>query len=219
MLFETSQLAKNHARSATACSSIFVFVIGAVDIGQTPLKSLTQGKQAMREVLHSGVGGRRGRVEVNVHKGAISATARAGHSPTGHTPDQHFVPVVGERIVRGIVVHHAATPERGGGEGGGKQQHEQHHNKLSTSGQHSMPHIRNMQPRAVDVHSCHSKEQLLTPEARAAGFGTHVQLRESPVYYSEWNQPRGREPPDPVKAASNKETTRSTLDAPPGLAA
>ena len=67
-------------------------------------------------VTHSGEGEGRGRVEVNVHKRAITATARAGHNPTGHTPDQHFVPVVGERIVRGIVVHHAATPEKGGGE-------------------------------------------------------------------------------------------------------
>ena len=40
LLLETwSQLAIYHARSATACSSIFVFVIGAVEIGQTPLKS------------------------------------------------------------------------------------------------------------------------------------------------------------------------------------
>ncbi len=45
-LLETwSQLATYHARSATACSSIFVLVIGAVEIGQTPcppqLKSWT----------------------------------------------------------------------------------------------------------------------------------------------------------------------------------
>ncbi len=109
--------------------------------------AVTQGKQAIREVLHSGEGGgRRGRVEVTVRKRAITATARAGHNPTGHTPDQHFVPVVGERIVRGIVVHHAATPEPGGG---GKKKGENKNTSSTTrTGQHSMPHIRNMHARS-----------------------------------------------------------------------
>ncbi len=158
--------------------------------------AVTQGKQAMREVLLSGEGGGQGRVEVNVHKRAITATARAGHSPTGYTPDQHFVPVVGERIVRGIVVHHAATPEGEGegGEGRGKTKTRaapQQVVNIRTALHAAHQKHACTQPWAVDVHSCHSKEQLLTPEARAAGFGTHVQLKESPVYYSECHQPRG----------------------------